>query len=104
MPNGVHALAPRLATDPPIETGVEGSIGTAVADAVGIIGAGLESGQATGSLTPAIRSLAGEYLGRVAMLQLEHQGGDADFTALVGCGRLHRQHENRLHDHAATVS
>jgi hypothetical protein len=94
-----------------VPTEVERQIGTAVADAVAVIGAGLESGQATGSLTPAIRSLAGEYLGRVAMLQLEHQGGDAGFIALVRsegkrvlwerCGAGFRAHYGASFDEAA---
>jgi hypothetical protein len=116
MPNGVHAIAHlRLVEPTPIEAPapaeIERSIGEATADAVAVIGAGIESGQATGGLTAAIRSLAGERLGRVAMLQLEHPDGDADFVAIVRsegkrvlwerCGAGFRAHYGAAFDKAA---
>jgi hypothetical protein len=89
MPNGAHTLARlRLVESTPIErptpTEAARSIGIAAADAVAVVGLGLEAAAAGWHAPPPqLRRQAGEYLGRVAMLQLEHQGGDADFIALV---------------------
>jgi hypothetical protein len=88
MPNGT-AIALPPALDPPapakaIAPGeVEQRIGTAVADAVTAIGAGLMDWEAAGSLRDTTRRLAGEHLGRVAMLQLEHASGDNNFAAIA---------------------
>jgi hypothetical protein len=119
MPNGAHALAVLVLEPAPIEAPikatvppeVERSIGTAVADAVAVIGAGLEAREAHAGLTPAIRLLAGEHLGRVACLLLEHAQGDANFAVcahLAGkrvlWGRMNsalREHYGARFDEAA---
>jgi hypothetical protein len=89
MQNGAAiALPPEL--DPPVGSTkaivpgkVEQQIAVAIANAVTAIGAGLLDWEAAGSLRDTTRRLAGEHLGRVAMLQLEHPGSDADFTAIA---------------------
>jgi hypothetical protein len=78
-------------------------VGIAVADAVAVIGAGIEAAAAGWQAPPPqLKRQAGEHLGRVAMLQLEHQGSDADFAVLVrseGKRVLWQRMSGALHEH-----
>ena len=79
--NGASA-ALTLALAPPIKasikatmpSGIEQRIGEAVADAGITVCLGVEDWKAGCALAPATRVRAGEHLGRVALLQLEHPG------------------------------
>jgi hypothetical protein len=81
MPNGAaHALVRlRLVESTPIEapgpTGLERSIGEAMADAALMISAGVMDWE-NGGLRPLTRQLAGERFAKVCMLQLEHFDDD----------------------------
>jgi hypothetical protein len=87
--NGATARL-RLVESTPIEapspTEAERVIGTAVADAVVMIGAGVVDWE-NGGLRPATRQLAGERFAKVCMLQLEHPSDDFGSVARRG-GRL----------------
>jgi len=80
MLNGAAALA---LTDVPVavepEACEETLLGGAVADAVAVMGAGVLDYEKIGRMSPAIRTLAGETIGRVAMLALD-RGDDFKFA------------------------
>jgi hypothetical protein len=61
----------------------EQRLGEAMADAGITVCLGLEDWKAGGALAPATRLRAAEHLGRVALLQLEHLDGDADFGTVA---------------------
>jgi hypothetical protein len=85
------------------------SLSRSAAAAVAVISAGIEAAAAGWHVPPPqLRRQAGEYLGRVAVLQLEHAGGDEDFAALVRseCKRVLRERgafREHCSDEAAAV-
>jgi hypothetical protein len=123
MPNGA---AVRLAPEPPTErllkgapagataskpgtaraaTGIEVTIGEAMADAAAAIGQALVDFAAGGRMTPATRALSGECLGRVCELQLDTVG-ELDFGAVAhveGRRILLARHGAVLRKHCGTV-
>jgi hypothetical protein len=67
-------------------------IAEAVASATGFFAIGLLEYQDGGRLCPETRVAIGERVGRVAMLQLDHEAGDADFAIQArGAAPLIRQ-------------
>jgi hypothetical protein len=81
-------------TPPSAPARLEQRIGSATADAAAAISVGLADYEANGLLGPTTRSLAGETLAKVAMLQLHHFG-EIDFAAVALEARreLHRRHD-----------
>jgi hypothetical protein len=86
MPNGVAALhlvpAPKskdAAVGKP--GGIEVALGAAVADAVVVFYQAIFDQQEAGAIAPATTAAGGSRIAAIALLQLDHEGGDVDFVA-----------------------
>ena len=99
MANGVAAL--RVALEPAPESkdasvgkpdgGIEAGLGAAVADAVFVLYRAILDGQENDALAPAIKDAGAARIAAIALLQLDHAGGDDDFFR-----RAHEQGRREL--------
>jgi hypothetical protein len=96
MANGaavtLHLVPACESKDASVGKPIEVEIGEAVAAAVTTFYQAAIAQQETGLLPPAIIAAGGSRIAAIALLQLDHAGGDSDFVA-----RAHRDGKRELH-------
>src|SRR5262245_51753303 len=105
MPNGAAVtlpleLASTTISTPAKPTELEQRIGEAVAAAAAAVARAMADFSANGIMAPSTRTLGGDCLSRVALLQLAHFG-ELDFAAVArvaGKRALHQHHDTTLRE------